>query len=114
MVVTTYAAWFPASVLLPDGTAVHRCRVYLTDTGLRVYAARPADGVTPQWESPIDFTTTPTPNLAAWGTGIDVCTDAGLVVVTPGGGCGCGSPLKRWVPSWASTVAAWPKPAVPV
>jgi hypothetical protein len=108
MGVVTYRSWFPAGVLLPDKQVLLRCRVYATDAGLRVYSTRPTDGETASWESPIDFTITTVPDVQARHTGIDIHTEAGLVVVTPMGGCGCGSSLKRWKPSWAHTTAAWP------
>jgi len=101
-------SWWPASVFLPGGHSWHRTLVFATNDDLRVYARR---GEPYDWASPIDFETTVEPRQFRTHVGIDITTLAGLVVVTPTGGCGCGNPLKTWRPDWASNVAAWPAPS---
>lgn len=109
------AGWFPASVSLPvddpDGVPMvwHRCRVYLAPEGAYVYKYQPpADGVTPDWFSPVDYVRTEKPR-GSWqdNSGVYIRTTAGLLTVTPGGGCACGSPLKRWVPEFARKSVPW-------
>jgi hypothetical protein len=118
--IMTYREWWPASVLLPgrtqsDRRPVHRVRAYATSAGLLVYEHRPTlatpefGAVTPDWHSPIDFTATAAPMLSKLpGASVDIHTEAGLVVITYTGGCGCGHPLRHWRPSFSTRVAAWP------
>ncbi|HEY2101466.1 MAG TPA: hypothetical protein VGH72_33720 [Pseudonocardia sp.] len=115
--IITYRAWWPASVLLPDGRVLHRTRAYATSIGLLVYASVPSvatpewGGLTPDWWSPIDFAATVKPASSLLpGRGTDIQTAAGLAVVTFTGGCGCGSRLKQWRPSFSTQVAMWPAP----
>lgn len=104
-----YGAVYPASVLFPDGSVHTRCKVYATDAGLFVYYAVPGDGYTPDWSSPIDYLNTArTPTGYRARLGWEVATDAGLVIVTADGGCGCGWPLKRWTPLFARARRQWP------
>ena len=103
--IVVYKLWRPASVVYPDKTAAHRRAVYLTNQGLRVFA----DKGEPEFNSPVDFSTTPEPRSSQHHVGIDITTEAGLVVVTPTGGCqSCGSRMRGWAPEWANQVAAWP------
>jgi hypothetical protein len=102
-----YKFWRQASIRLPDGTTWHRRAVFITSDGLEVFE-KPTDE--PAWASPVDFAATVEPRQSRSHVGVDIVTDAGLVVVTPTGGCmSCGSGLRRWAPGWASAVAAWPK-----
>jgi hypothetical protein len=118
---TVYAEYWPASVLMPDGTVRHRVRVYLTDTGAHLFFTKPMDELAPGFTAPIDFAATTPPNIHAHNIGVDIMlappddlADAygdgarPLLVVTPGGGCGCGSTLKSWRPTWAHAVSPWP------
>lgn len=95
------ARWFPAEVLLPGRTqAWPRCYTLATDHELCVFTKVSDD---PEWHSLIHWGSTVLPSVerdARWG--VDVYTEAGLVVVTAGGGgCRCGS-LGRWQgPTWA-------------
>lgn len=100
-----YKSFWPASVLLPDRTVWHRCRVYVTNQGLAIFVRRADE---PHFFSPMDWATTREPH-ARRQVGIDLFTEAGLVVVTLTGGCACGSTLKSWRPSWAGTVQSWPQ-----
>lgn len=105
----TYYGIYPATVLLPDKTQHSRCKVFATPEGLAVYYAIPADGVTPDWFSEINFLVTGRPKTGYNARiGWDVWTADGLVTVTTEGGCGCGWPLKRWSPPFARTRLAWP------
>lgn len=91
--------WFPTDVVIPGTRPWHRCYTLATETTLYVFR-RASD--TPEWESAIDWaqTTLPTDDRTA-RNGFDVHTEAGLVVITLGSGCRCGS-LGRWRgPSWA-------------
>ena len=99
------ASWWPADVTLPDGTALRRCRVYITTTDLVVFT----DPEVPAFEAAVDFAQTPQPPAGnTWPRpSIDVHTDAGRAVVSPTGGCGCGHRLKRWTPDWASRRTPW-------
>lgn len=95
--------WFPAAAVLPgqQSRPWQRCYALAADDGLHIFR-RPAD--TAEWHSPIDWavTTLPTTDRAA-KRGFDVHTADGLVVVTLGTGCRCGS-LGRWAgPSWGRT-----------
>jgi hypothetical protein len=101
-----YKFWRQASVLLPNGAIWHRHAVFITSDGLEVFE-RPTDE--PAWASAVDFAATVEPRQSRTHIGVDIVTAAGLVVVTPTGGCACGSSLRRWAPEWASTVGAWPK-----
>lgn len=118
---TTYAEYWPASVLLPSGEVRRRVRVYLTDTGLHLYFTRPGNDLEPHWTAPIDFAATPKPDINARNVGVDVVTlvpaydgaDSDdtvgqVVVLTPTGGCGCGATLRYWKPSWARDSSPWP------
>jgi hypothetical protein len=113
--ITTYRSWWPAAALLPDKTVWQRVRAYATSAGLIIYRRVPDQvsdtwgALTPDWFSPIDMRTTQTPRPGALpGQGFDITTEAGLVVITHVGGCGCGMPLKRWRPSFSTHVAPWP------
>lgn len=93
--------WFPASVVLPgqQSNPWQRCYVLAAEDGLHLFR-RPSE--TADWHSPIDWTRTtlPTADRVA-RRGFDVHTGRGLVVVTLGSGCRCGS-LGRWAgPGWA-------------
>jgi hypothetical protein len=104
------ASMYPATVLFPDGTQHNRCKVFATPEGLAVYFAVPTDGVTPDWFSPIDYANTQKPRSGySARLGWDVYTEAGTLTVTAEGGCGCGWPLKRWMPQFARTRLAWPR-----
>jgi hypothetical protein len=111
-VVQVYREWFPASVLLPDQTQWHRVRVYATTEGLLIFRARKAE---PDFSSPLDFAKTPRPSTATtYNVGVDLYTEAGLVVITPTGGGACcgtqgGAGLKHWRPEWAKNTVAWPR-----
>jgi hypothetical protein len=96
---------------------MHRCRIYATSIGLLVYGHVPDAGtpewgnLTPDWWSPIDFEATVKPTASQVpGRASDIVTAAGLAVVTFTGGCGCGSRLKQWRPSFSTNVALWPEP----
>lgn len=102
--IIVYKGLWPASVLLPDKTTWHRCRVYVTNQGLAIFARRADE---PHYFSPMDWAATREPHMRRQ-VGIDLHTEAGLVVVTLTGGCGCGSTLKTWRPDWAGTVSSWP------
>jgi hypothetical protein len=104
--VFVYKMFWPASVLLPDRTAWHRCRVYVTDQGLAVFRTRAEQ---PHFLSPMDWVHTSQPHQPRNHVGIDLMTEAGLVVITKTGVCGCGSSLKGWRPTWAGNVMVWPQ-----
>lgn len=92
--------WFPAAVLLPGVRRPWpRCYVLAADDGLHVFR-RPAE--TADWSAPIHWAATVLPVTGRRAAvGFDVHTSKGLVVVTAGSGCRCGS-LGRWSgPSWA-------------
>lgn len=107
--IMVYREWWPASVLLPDGTQWHRVRVYATTEGLMIFRARKPE---PDWSSPLDLEATTKPSSATvLNVGVDLHTQDGLVVLTPTGGgtcCGGKNSLKVWRPDWASSLVAWP------
>lgn len=115
-----YADYWPAHVLMPDGTVRHRVRVYLTDTGAHLFFTKPVDELAPGFTAKIDYSATQPPDLHAFNVGVDIVLFAEvadenggdmaneLMVVTPTGGCGCGSTLKTWKPTWAGEVSPWP------
>lgn len=115
---TVYAEYWPANVLMPDGTIRRRVRVYLTDTGAHLFFTKPVDELAPGFTAPIDFEATDPPNLHAFNVGVDIKIQDELpeggspivstMVITPTGGCGCGSTLKSWKPSWSRSISPWP------
>lgn len=113
-----YAEYWPANVLMPDGTIRRRVRVYLTDTGAHLFFTKPVDELAPGFTAPIDFEATAPPDLHAFNVGVDIALarpcppedgdPIQLMVITPTGGCGCGTTLKSWRPSWSHEVSPWP------
>lgn len=104
-----YDSWYPAGVVLPDTgrRAVHKVKVFATDTGLYIYQQTDQD--VPLWHSAIDYEKTPVPRSGIMASnGIPIHTADGLVTITPMGGCGCGSAVKAWLPTWARASAGWP------
>jgi hypothetical protein len=107
------AQWYPAHVVLPDGTNRHTVRVFVTDVGLYVFAARPAsddDLSQALFFSPMNWTSTLQfqPRLPQPRVGFTLETEAGTVAVSQMMGCGCGQrPLKNWVPMWAARTIPW-------
>jgi hypothetical protein len=100
--------WYPAIVQVPGADkARHNAKVFATPQGLYVYFAKPEDGITPDWHSEI-LTGQPKPP-EGWRArnGFSVATAAGPVTITMGSGCGCGWPLKKWVPEFQKRVVAW-------
>lgn len=107
-----HAAWYPAGIVLPgpERRILSRVKIFAADTGLYVFTA--ADESAPAWYSPIDYGKTRAPSKGIMAAnGIPIVTTAGAALITPMGGCGCGSALKRWVPSWAVMEAKWPTSA---
>lgn len=107
-----YAGWFPALVDIPGLTRMQRVRCYATPDGLYLYRRVPV-GATEQPDVwlPIRWDLTgPMPRSGiARVQGVYLATEYGIVHITPSGGCGCGSRLRQWAPSWASTsLAGWP------
>lgn len=106
MTTIVYKLYRPASVKLPDGQIHHRTVTYITSDGVKVFTA-PSD--IPLFESEVDFTKVPEPRRSRAHVGIDIETAAGLVVITPTGGCeSCGGKLRGWAPAWATNVSHWP------
>lgn len=92
---------FPAEVTLPDGRFIRPARVAVTAEQTVVWAEsedrRTAVVVFSQRTHSIrEHMTANAPRRAQR---MRVATDAGSVVVVRGGGCGCGSPLKRINPA---------------
>lgn len=102
-----HKSYRPATVLLPDKAVWHRCLVLITNQGLVIFRRR-AD--VPHFFAPMDWAATVEPHRVPMHVGIDLHTEAGLVVVTQTGGCACGSSLRAWRPAWSSQVQAWPQP----
>lgn len=118
-----YAEFWPATVLMPDGSTRRKVRVYLTDTGAHLFFTKPTNELAPGFSARIDYSSTEPPNLHAFNVGVDivlllpVTSEQGdvdlspaLLVVTPTDGCGCGTPLRSWRPSWSHEISPWPKP----
>jgi hypothetical protein len=111
------ATWFPAAVQLPDLPPLRLAKVFATPQGLYVYQRPPVDRHVnaeslgePTFFSPINYDKTgkPSTGYVARNAGVPVHTNAGLVVITPLGGCGCGArTLKNWQPSWARRSISW-------
>ena len=94
--------WFPAAVKFALRTQPwQRCLVIAADDGLHIFR-QPSE--TAEWHAPIDWVATRLPDTRrAARIGFDVYTTKGLVVVTLGSGCRCGS-LGHWDgPEWART-----------
>jgi hypothetical protein len=115
-----YAEFWPANVLMPDGTIRRKVRAYLTDTGVHLFFTKPTDELAPGFTAAIDFEATDPPNLHAFNVGVDIAlarqthvqvdgqAERPLMVITPTGGCGCGNTLKTWRPTWSHEVSPWP------
>lgn len=100
---------YPLGIHFPTGQVRTRTKVYATPAGLYVYWAVPTNGDEPDWFSPIDYALTARPPAGyALKNGWDIYTEAGVVTLTAEGGCGCGWPLKRWVPTFARKRLGWP------
>ena len=97
---TVRGRWFPVSALLP-GQSTPLVRVYAlaADDGLHLFT-HPSEVA--DWSAPVDWGRTVLPRTERRSrNGIDIHTTAGLVVLTPGGGCRCGK-MGRWAgPGWA-------------
>jgi hypothetical protein len=114
--VRTYRAWWPAAVVLPpDRTVWHRVRAYATTAGLLIYRQPPSlvtprwGALTPDWSADIDLADTPVPSQGQLpGQSWSIDTTEGLVVITYVGGCGCGTAIRNWRPSFSTRVAPWP------
>jgi hypothetical protein len=103
---TIRAKYFPVQALLPELGLWTRTWVLLADDGLHVFRRR---GEVAQWHRPVDWSRMPPTLPSAWEgrNGITVhLADGAVAVLTTGGGCGCGSPLRGWLgPSWAAQVS---------
>lgn len=98
--VTVRGRYFPADVMLPGRSMQwSRCYMLATDVDLCIFTRVAED---PMWRSPIMWGSTVLPDSDQRArNGFDVHTEDGLVVVTLGSGCRCGS-LGRWGgPLWA-------------
>lgn len=108
-----YAQYFPAHVVLPDGSARSSVRVFVTDVGLYVFDAKPEDGSNPTGSyffSPMDWPATleGQPRLPQPRVAFALKTEAGDVRVTQQLGCGCHlRSLKNWVPPWIGRSLPW-------
>jgi hypothetical protein len=115
-----YAEYWPANVLMPDGTIRRKVRVYLTDTGAHLFFTKPSDELAPGFTAKIDYAATEPPDLHAFNVGVDIVLanqahvvvdgqhERPMLVITPTGGCGCGTTLRTWRPSWSHEVSPWP------
>lgn len=103
------AQWFPANLVLPGETAPRRKgKVYATDKGLYVYFSVPeGQSVQPDWWSPLLEGQNKPPTGYAARMGIVLRTEAGIVRLTKDNACGCGWPLKRWTPEYATHIRVW-------
>lgn len=98
---------FPASVVLPGQpfTVWHQAKVLLAPEGVYVYRA-PSEG--PDFAAPANYGASgqPAANLRN-GYRLNLA-DGTLLTITAAGGCGCGSRLRHWKPTWANEVLPWP------
>jgi hypothetical protein len=102
--------WYPVAVRLPGETKDRqRVKMYVTPEGVYLYWAVPSDPDSwmPDWHSPMLEGQPKPPSGWKARNGFQVLTDAGVLSVTPMGGCGCGWPLKRWSPAFSRRVVAW-------
>jgi hypothetical protein len=107
-----YAQWFPAHVVLPDGSVRSSVRVFVTDVGLYIFADKPPEGDLSGafYFSPMDWEATLVmqPRLPQPRVGFALMTDDGQVGVTQQLGCGCHlRGLKNWVPAWTGRSLPW-------
>jgi hypothetical protein len=103
--VTVLGRWFPADIVIPGRpTPWNRVYALATTGGLHVWA-RPSD--TADWSAGYTLGPPVFPTDARSArNGFDVPTTEGLVVITLGSGCRCGT-LGRWPgPTWATTERA--------
>lgn len=103
--------WYPASVQLPGhDQPIRRAKVVATPDGVYVYTAVPKDDDwTPDWYAPIvkDQPKPPEGSSSRARNGFALATEDGTLTITMGNGCGCGWPLKRWVPTWQKRIVRW-------
>lgn len=94
---------FPAVVRTPDGTELRDAKVAVTadadrrPADLYVWVARGGLAVR-EVCSPVLVAESRFPPRYAPRAPWKVATGMGVYSVTPGGGCGCGHPLRRWTP----------------
>lgn len=91
-----------AEATLPDSRFVRRARAYITSEQVMVWGEttdrRSAELVFSQRTYAIVTNTLRDAGVAARAHRVEVMTDAGLVILRPTGGCGCG-PLARIRPN---------------
>lgn len=94
----TVATWdlFPADVTLPDGMKHASVRAIVTDAGMLVVYGTLGDQVTQVYASAIHGAPAlKSPYSPRYDSESTVPTTDGVVSITRGAGCGCGSPLKH-------------------
>jgi hypothetical protein len=106
MTTTVRGRWFPASVVLPDGTTLRKTYTVLAEggehAGLWVFS-RPDEVAFHSGVNWLRQGEIPTGRRARAGVDVELA-DGTVAVVTPGTQCRCGS-LGRWAgPTWATSV----------
>lgn len=107
----TIHQWFPASVQVGDTQSwIRNARVILAPEGLFVYLK--PDEVRAYWPVAWDATQKPISSQATRMNGNQIVTTYGeTITIHATGTCGCGNPLKSWVPTFAGVAAPWPAEA---
>ena len=103
--VTVRKVW-PAEVALPDGRVLRDALVVVTQVRVYVWTASQAGQIELVWNSgydPAGSVLTREHLLVA--SPLRVATEAGVLSVNKGRGCGCGNPLGRWQP-WQPEIRA--------
>lgn len=83
--------FFPATVDLPNGTALNEARVLIANGRVMVYVN--------QGGTPLSYFDEPLLSSAGSAIrGFELQTESGIVEVQKARGCGCGNPLKSFNP----------------
>jgi hypothetical protein len=93
----TAATWdlFPADVTLPDGQKLNGVRVILTDQGMAMVYDTLGQQVTQAFASAVHGAPSlKSPYAPRYDSESSIPTVNGVLTVTRGAGCGCGSVLK--------------------
>lgn len=96
--VTIRKVW-PAEVALPDGTVLRDALVVVTQQRVYVWRASAAGQIELVWNSGWTWEgSVLTKEHLLVASPLRVATEAGVMSVNRGRGCGCGNPLGRWQP----------------
>lgn len=106
-----YRQFYPASVKIDGEKLITKARVVLADTGLYVYLQAPIDrgyDGSPVFVAQANYAAAAKPAVRVPNGYYLPLVDGRTATITTSGGCGCGNPLKRWMPTWSNNSLPWP------